>query len=125
VKAPRISEAEWAVMEVLWQGGSLTSAEVIERLPKDRKWAANTVRTLLARLMRKKHVRSSRREGKYRYEPVLTREQGVEREGRSFLGRIFGGRTAPLLLHFAREAQLTPEETRELRTLLNRKGRHE
>lgn len=120
---PRITEAEWDVMEILWRESPLTSAEIVQRLEKQRGWAANTVRTLLTRLTEKKHVAIARRTGKFLYSPKSSREQCVAREGKSFLGRIFGGAPAPLLLHFAESAKLTPDEARKLREILDRKGR--
>ncbi len=44
----RISDAEHAVMEVLWEESPLTAQEVVERVPAERDWSANTVKTLLA-----------------------------------------------------------------------------
>jgi BlaI family penicillinase repressor len=119
----RISEAEWKVLEVLWKESPLTSAEIIARLEAETEWAPNTVRTLLARLKDKGAISPSTREGKMRYKPRLTREKCVRSEGDNFLSRVFGGRMAPLLLHFAREAKLTPEEARELRDILEKGDR--
>ncbi|MEZ0243678.1 MAG: BlaI/MecI/CopY family transcriptional regulator, partial [Sphingomonas sp.] len=45
----RISDAEHAVMEVLWDKSPLTAQEVSERIPAERDWSANTVKTLLGR----------------------------------------------------------------------------
>ncbi|RYD97901.1 MAG: CopY family transcriptional repressor, partial [Sphingomonadales bacterium] len=41
----RISDAEHAVMEVLWDQSPLTAQEVVERVPTERGWSANTVKT--------------------------------------------------------------------------------
>ena len=48
----RIGEAEYAVMEVLWQEAPLTAAEVAERVPAERGWSIRTVKTMLGRLLR-------------------------------------------------------------------------
>ena len=52
----RISEAEAAVMSVLWASSPLTAQDVIDRVPAERGWSSNTVKTLLARLVVKKAV---------------------------------------------------------------------
>lgn len=110
-------------MEVLWRESPLASADVVARLEEERGWAANTVRTLLSRLTDKGYLKTSRVTGKFLYTPQETREACVTQEGQSFLARIFGGATAPLLLHFAKSAKLTPDEAKNLREILDRKGK--
>ncbi len=48
-------------MEVVWQQGPVTSAAVVAALESGRGWAANTVRTMLARLVKKKGAEDWRR----------------------------------------------------------------
>ena len=52
----RISEAEQAVMEALWQRSPLTAQEVCEHVCAERDWSLNTVKTLLSRLVTKQAV---------------------------------------------------------------------
>jgi predicted transcriptional regulator len=47
----RISEAEAVVLAVLWEASPLTALGVVEGVPAERRWSANTARTLLARLV--------------------------------------------------------------------------
>ena len=51
--AERISEAEQAVMEALWDESPLAAHEVVERVAPARGWSAPTVKTLLGRLVAK------------------------------------------------------------------------
>lgn len=117
----RISQAEWDVMEVLWREHPLTSSEIVRCLEKSRGWAPNTVRTLLKRLSEKNHLQIERRSGKFLYSPKTSRDDSVRRESQTFLGRVFGGASASLLLHFARTSELTAEEADELRRILDGK----
>ena len=48
---PKISEAEWTVMEALWKRSPQTASEVSKSLRRPTGWALNTVRTLLTRLL--------------------------------------------------------------------------
>lgn len=117
----RITEAEWEVMETLWRSYPKSSTEVIQELAQTTGWAANTVRTLLSRLTNKGYLKVTKEAGKFLYAPGVTREECVTSEGRGFLERIFGGSSAPLLLHFAEKAELTPEELKSLEDVLKRK----
>ena len=117
--AQRITEAEWRVMEALWERAPRTAVELADDLCAANDWSQRTVKTLVGRLVKKGAV-SFESEGKrYLYTPRVSRDQCVLAEGRSFLSRVFGGSTAPLLAHFAREGELSTGDIRELRALLD------
>ena len=84
-------------------------------------WHAKTVGTFLTRLVQK-GLLTVRREGRTNvYHPCQTRAEGVQAESASFLERIFQGCSGPLLLHFAEQAELSPEEIQQLERLLRQK----
>ncbi|MCI0589272.1 MAG: BlaI/MecI/CopY family transcriptional regulator [Planctomycetes bacterium] len=118
---PRISEAEWKVMRVLWEEHPRTASQVAQALGPQAAWTDRTVKTLLARLV-KKGVLSTESDGKrYLYEPAVSREACVAAEGRSFVARVFDGSASPLLLHFVKRSRLTRGEIEELRRILEEK----
>lgn len=114
----RISDAEWEVMQVLWESAPRTSAQVASALAESTGWHPKTVQTLLGRLVKKGCVGYEAEGGRYLYRPTVSRRAAIRTEGRTFLDRVFGGDAASLLLHFAREAELSPEEADELRRTL-------
>ena len=117
---PDISESEWTVMEALWESAPQTASELTKLLRKKTKWAENTVRTLLTRLVEKGALATAENASGTRvFSPAVTREACVGVESESFMQRIFRGASKPLLVHFAQNAQLTPEEVRELKRLLD------
>ncbi len=120
-QVPRISDAEWAVMEVLWKQHPITAIEVVQKLGPARRWQDQTIRTMLRRLIDKGAV-SFRADGKvYYYEPSVSREQCVRVESRSFLERVFGGAAKPLLVQMVQDAELSAEDIAEIKRLLARK----
>ncbi len=116
---PPISDAESRVMGILWRGSPQGSEELASALQADTGWHENTVRTLLNRLVRKGAVRAEREGRRYLYSPLLTREQWQAAESRSLLDRVFGGRIAPLLVHFSRNEKLSARDIAELRKLVD------
>lgn len=134
-RVPQISDAEWEVMKVVWDHGPLTAGDVVRRVAEGpagqpaQAWRPRTVKTLLARLVRKGAV-AARAEGgtggepkRYLYRARVARDQVVRQESRSFLARVFDGSVAPALLHFLEDARLTPDEIDQLRRTLHREGR--
>ena len=116
--AERISEGEHAVMEVLWDESPLTAQEVAERVSPDRDWSANTVKTLLGRLMAKEAIGAEEDGRRYRYRPLIARDGYVVGESRRLIDRLFGGRLAPLVAHMAERDELSPDDIAEIEALL-------
>ncbi len=114
----QISEAESAVMEVLWTRAPQTAEEVVAAVADARNWQEATVKTLLNRLLNKGAIRADRDGRRYLYSPVLTRDQWVQGESSSLLQRVFGGRVAPLVAHFSKHGALSKADVEELRRLI-------
>lgn len=121
IKPPSISDAEWDVMQVLWETSPLTANEVVERVLAKKNWNPRTVKTLLNRLLGKGALGFESEGKRYRYFPKITRQECVRSESRSFLDRVFGGALGPMLAHFVNETPLTAEEIRELRKIIERR----
>ena len=113
-----ITEAESAVMEVLWARSPLAAEDVFEALSGNRDWQETTVKTLLNRLLRKGAVRATREGRRYFYTPVLQREAWLLGESEGLLERLFDGRVAPLVSHFSRHRKLSRKDIADLRKLL-------
>jgi BlaI family transcriptional regulator, penicillinase repressor len=120
-RLPRISDAEWLVMQVLWSSPGLTADEVIDTLKGEVTWNAPTIRTLINRLLRKKALTFEKEGRKYRYWAAVSQESCVRQERRSFVQRVYGGTVTPLLAAFIEDARLSPEEIKELKRMLDQK----
>ncbi|MBL7152545.1 MAG: BlaI/MecI/CopY family transcriptional regulator [Phycisphaerae bacterium] len=122
-RMPRISESEWLVMRVLWSKGAVTANEVVEQLAGETQWKPKTVKTLINRLVKKGAIRFDREGRQYRYHPATGEAECVRKERLSFVQRVYGGTTKPMLAAFLEDAQLSPEDIAELKTILEEKGR--
>ena len=114
----RISDAEHAVMEVLWDESPLTAQDVAERVDPERGWSANTVKTLLGRLLAKNAIGHEEDGRRYLYRPLVKRGDYVTGESRRLIDRLFGGKLTPLVAHLAERDALTAEDVAEIEALL-------
>ena len=112
-----ISGAESRVLAVLWRDGPSTSETVIAALAEE-KWEISTIKTLLARLVKKRAIRARKEGRRHVYSAVLTREQWITEESEGLLSRLFAGRLAPLVQHFSRHRKLSRADIRELKRLI-------
>lgn len=116
--AASISDAESQVMLALWQAGEATSEELIAAVAGANGWAEPTVRTLINRLLNKGAISAEREGRRYRYRPLLAREDWVDAQSTGLLARLFGGRVAPLVAHFSARGQLSRDDVAALRRLV-------
>jgi BlaI family penicillinase repressor len=122
-KLPKISESEWLVMQVLWSKGPLTGNEVVEQLARKTKWNPRTVKTLINRLLKKGALNFEKQGRQYRYIPAVSESKCIHKETQSFVRRVYGGAVRPMLAAFLEDADLSPAEIKELKKILDQKGR--
>lgn len=120
-KLPKIAESEWRVMQVLWQHGPLTANEMVEKLAGEVTWKPRTVKTLIGRLVKKGAVAFTTEGNRYRYAAAVCESECVHDETRSFVRRVYQGAMKPALAAFLEDAELAPEEIRELQEILEQK----
>ena len=114
----RISEAEQAVLEVLWDDAPLTAATVAARTQDERGWSVQTVKTLLSRLVAKQAVDYELDGRRFLYKPMVERSVLAAIESRRLLDRLFDGRAAPMVAHLAEQGELTDTDIAEIEALL-------
>jgi predicted transcriptional regulator len=119
-KSLNLTEAEQRLMEVLWEKGSATVAEVAESLPRKLDLAYNTVLTTLRILEEKGYVRHTKpKDGrKFLYTPVVSREQASHSALRHLLSRFFGNSAEALVLNLLDDEKLSQTERERIRNLL-------
>ena len=114
----KISTAESQIMEALWREGPLTPDEIVAQVGPANDWARNTVRVLITRLVKKGAIASGKEEGRFLYRPLVERSVYVRAESQGLLDRLFEGKLAPLVAHFAEHRELTQEDMAKLNALI-------
>ncbi len=114
-----ISDAEWQVMQIVWDGQPLTAQEIVETLAHQADWTASTIKTMLHRLVKKDVLTFEAQGNRYVYRSRIRRSDCVRQESRSFLKRVFAGEPASLLAHFLKSSHLSPEQIADLRRILD------
>ncbi len=124
-ESTELSELQLCLMQVLWQRGEASTAEVAEALRPERELAHTTVATLLTRL-EKRGLLSSRRDGRSLvYRPLVQAEAVQRQRVGELLGSLFGGRPSSLLAHLLGQGRVNEQELRAMRELLDRADRQE
>lgn len=114
----RITEAELAVMDVLWDRPRQAAAEVCEEVGSQRGWSLATVKTLLSRLVQKGALAAEPDGRRFLYSPLIARAAYVGGESRRLVERLFGGSAVSLVAHLAETEALTEDDLAEIEKLL-------
>lgn len=116
---PKISEAEWEVMKVFWSKPCpCTANEIFASLEQATGWKTNTVKTLITRLVKKEALGFQEERRIYYYYPLVSEDDCIRAETRSFVNRVCGGTVKPLLVTFLQEEDLSRSEIDELKKIL-------
>ena len=121
----KLSDAEWQIMNALWQKNPSTAREIIDELPNDVQWAYTTVKTMLTRLVSKKAVHEEKRGNLAFYTPLVSQWKARRGAIRSMIDKVFGGTVEPIMHYLVDEEKLTSSQRRELIKLLEEMDRKE
>ena len=117
-RSPALTEAELTLMQVLWDLGEGTVADVLDELPGPQKPAYNTVLTLL-RILEKKGYLTHRKETRaFVYSPLIGREQARQSALSHMLTRFFDNSPEQLVLNLLRSDRVSADEVRRVRRLI-------
>lgn len=114
-----LTQAEWSVMECLWETGPLTGRDITQRMEKSCGWNRSTTLTLLSRLEHKGALKSVPAEkGPKVFFPLLGREDAAVGETKDFLSRVYQGNLSLMVSALTKKQALSREELDELYELL-------
>ena len=111
------TERELDVMDVLWEAGTATVAEVRERLADD--LAYTTVLTVLRTLEEKGYVGHEEEGRAHRYFPRVERQAAGRSALSRMLRKLFKDSPEMLLTHLVSDRRVSDEELRRMRRLLD------
>ena len=116
-----LADREAELMEVLWDFGPSTVAEVKERVPDE--LAYTTVLTILRTLETKGYVTHDAEGKAHRYSALIERDAARRSALTAMAEKFFKGSTAVLLTHLVADEKLKPADVKRLRTLLAQRGK--
>ena len=114
-----ISTAESKIMECLWRQSPRTAEDIVTEVAGPQGWTEATVKSLINRLLTKGAIAAEQNGRRYLYRPCVDRLAYVSHESRGLLDRLFDGRIAPLVSHFSKTDQLSPDDIAELKRLIS------
>lgn len=119
--AVQVTEAEWKIMEVLWDHSPRTMTEITAILEPETGWTRHTVITLLKRMLEKGSISMDDTERAKKYTPLITREQASTEETHKFLSHVFKGKASLLVHHLVDAGDLSEDELKQILDMIKDK----
>jgi BlaI family penicillinase repressor len=110
----QLTDAEWKIMEVLWEQNPRSMPEITKILEPTMDWTRHTIITLLKRMQDKGTVAVDESGTVKMYSPRITREQASSDQTKKFLSRIFSGKASLLISNLVDSGQIEVEEIQSL-----------
>ncbi|GAB4109216.1 MAG: hypothetical protein Kow001_08990 [Acidobacteriota bacterium] len=115
----RLSDAEWIVMNAIWDRPVESSVrDVLETVEPKTGWAYQTVQTILLRLSQKGALTSRMRANTRLYKATVSRAEAQKTALRSLLQKAFGGAPSSLVQTLLQDEKLSKAEREQLQQLL-------
>lgn len=124
-KKPELSGAQLEIMELVWERGEVTVAELWQVIGERRGVARNTVQTTVARLEERGWLRHRDEGGTFRYRAARPRQAAVRGLARRLLDTAFQGSISGLVMALLDGQTLSSEEADRLRALIDQADRKE
>lgn len=116
-QSPTLTEAEFPIMNILWERGSAVVTDVVAGM-SDSTVAYNTVLTTLRILERKGYVRHTKEGRAFVYHPVVERGEASRKAVRNLVKRFFQDSPELLILNVLGDEQLPEAELVRLKRLI-------
>jgi BlaI family penicillinase repressor len=118
---PGLTENEFEVMKILWEGAPLKVAEILERISRKPKPAYTSLLTLVQAMERKGYIVHHADGKAYSYFPKLKESHFKASEIKRLTQRIFGGSPLALVMNLVKDDHFSSDEIKLPKQMLEKK----
>jgi BlaI family penicillinase repressor len=115
-----LTEAEWAIMKVVWGEEPCTAGTVQETLADTKDWAYSTVKTTMDRMADKGFLVVERMRNLQLFRSSISEVEAKRAEFRRMLKRAFDGALTPMMQFLIEQGGLSRDEAAQLRQLVRK-----
>jgi BlaI family penicillinase repressor len=113
-----VTEAEWEILNIVWEKEPCAAGTVQEALVDRKDWAYTTVKLTMNRMVKKGFLEIEKIRNLQLFRACISRAEARRGELRRMLDRAFGGALTPMLKFLIEDEGISSEETAELRELV-------
>lgn len=119
----KLPDAEFEIMKVVWSNEPpITSSIIMEQLGKEKEWKAQTILTLMVRLVERGFLRTEKNGKERTYFPLISKENYLKFETSDFMERFHGNSFASLVTTLYEGKKIKDSDLDELTKWLRNRG---
>lgn len=117
----KISDAEYEVMEIIWnENGEVTTADIIEKLGEDNFWKHTTILTLAKRLVDKNILKVRKEKRVNYYSPKISKDEYKSYQANGFIEEMYDGSLKSLVASLYDNKKIDEKDLKELKDWIRR-----
>ena len=120
-----LTEAEWEIIQVVWEHQPCAAPTVQEELEARKNWTYSTVKTLMDRMATKGLLSTERIRNLILYRSVITQEDARRGELMRTVKRAFGGAFTPMMQFMLDSDTLSQKELTQLENMIRKRKRRD
>lgn len=119
----KLPDAEFEIMKVVWANEPpITTSIIMEQLGKEKEWKAQTILTLMVRLVERGFLRTEKNGKERTYFPIINKEDYLKFETGDFMERFHGNSFASLVATLYDGNKIKDSDLDQLAKWLKEKG---
>jgi BlaI family transcriptional regulator, penicillinase repressor len=121
-KLPKLTPAEFEIMNAVWESGELTVTEIMDRVNAGhrRNLTRSTIQVQVFRLEGNGWLIHREESNKFIFKATTQRQQASAAIAVDIGERVFGGSCVELVKAFFSKSKVSPEEIKKLRELIDK-----
>ncbi|MEN6575119.1 MAG: BlaI/MecI/CopY family transcriptional regulator [Phycisphaerales bacterium] len=123
IRNHELTEAEWDIIQVVWEHEPCAAPTVQEELVARKKWTYSTVKTLMDRMVLKGLLTTERIRNLMLYRSAISQQDAQRGELMKAVKRAFGGAFTPMMQFMLDSDTLSRKELDDLESLIRKKRR--
>jgi BlaI family penicillinase repressor len=116
-----LTEAEWAIIQTVWENEPCAAPAVQEQLEDQKSWTYSTVKTMMDRMVTKGLLKTEKFRNIILYKSAITKLQAQKSEIKRTIKRAFDGALTPMMQFLLDNNTLSKKQLDELEALIKKK----
>lgn len=116
-----ITGAEWNVMRIVWSLGSASTRTIIENLQAASNWKDSTIKTLLARLVKKGFLASEKVGRQFVYQALVSEQMAMNQSANELFSHLCKMKSGKTLIELVQNTEMTKSDLVALQKVITAK----
>lgn len=116
-----MTNSEWEIMKIVWNNNDVTSKLVVDILSKKKDWSVSTIKTLLARLVEKKYLTTTKVGNKFYYSALIEEDDYLQLVVKELLTNVCSKKIGFVVQNIIKDNEMSSEDLKTIQNIVGEK----